>query len=258
MCRDYRQAGLPGRGRPAGVLVTVSVVQTNGGAGAGSPTTLNFAGSVSPGNSVIVWIGDYNTTGSVISSSAPAYNGGPVTGAAKLTDAQNTGTNIMYFAVWLLPNVQSSGTSVAISTTNGKSDSSSHYFIAEVAGLGTAPVADSASPNPKTAAGAAGGAVTTGATGAAVGSSGIVLGGMMEDGVTGWTGPAGWTQVTGSTSTLVGASYQIFSSSGSSYTWSSTGQSAGQWAAGAVIVDASASPPPPPPQQFVYQMVRMP
>ena len=223
----------------------MAVIQTKDAAGAGFPTTLNFASAVSISNSVIVWIGDYNTNGGAIGSSAPTYNGSSVTGATKLLEVQNgvSGTsNVMYFAVWLLPNVQSSGTSVAVSTTNGSADTNSHYYIAEVSGLGTSPAADTASPNPKTASSPAGGAISSGATGNAVGTSGIVLGGMMQDGVnTGWTGPAGWITIAGTPSSYAGASYQIFSSSGSAYTWSATGSSAGQWAAGAVILAGASS-----------------
>jgi hypothetical protein len=222
--------------------MTVSVVQNKGaaGIGPGNPFTVNFTSAATIGNSIIVWVGDYNSGSNVISSSAPTYNGGSVTGATKLTDVQNSGNaNVMYFAVWLLPNVQSSGTAVVVSTSNGSSDSNAHCYIAEVSGLGASPALDSASSNPKTASGSAGGTLTSGATGNAVGSSGIVLGGMMQDGnATGWTPPAGWTNIQAASS-YAGASYQIFTSSGSSYTWSATGTSAGQWAAGAVILDAS-------------------
>jgi hypothetical protein len=220
----------------------VAVVQTQNGVGAGSPTTLNFTSNASVGNSVIVWIGDYNTSSSVISSSAPTYNGASVTGAIQLIAVQNTGTDVMYFSVWLLPNIQSAGTSVAISTTNANADGNSHYYIAEVSGLGANPVKDTASPNPATASNNAGSTTpSSGATGNAVGSSGIVLGGMMQDGNnSGWTGPSGWTTIAGSPNSYAGASYQIFTSSGANYTWSTTLATSGQWSAGAVILDVTA------------------
>lgn len=225
--------------------MTVSVVQTKNAVGAGSPTTLNFTSAVTAGNSVVVWICDYNTSGAVISSTAPSYNGGPVTGATKLIEVQQAGTNVMYFAVWLLPDVASSGTSVAISTTNARADSNSHYYIAEVAGLGASPAADSASPNPATASSNGSANPSSGATGSAAGSSGIALGGMMQDTAnSGWTGPAGWTTIAGTPNSYGGASYQVFTTSGGSYTWSTT-LGSGQWSAGAVILDATAAPSNP-------------
>jgi hypothetical protein len=217
----------------------VAVVKTQNHIGAGSPTTLNFASNAAIGNSVICWIGDYNTTNSVISSSAPTYNGAPVAGAVQLISVQQVGVNRMYFSVWVLPNIQSAGTSVAVSTANGNADGNSHYYIAEVSGLGAAPVKDAASPNPATASSNGSANPSSGATGNAAASSGIVLGGMMNDvSNTGWPGPAGWTTIAGTPNSYAGASYLIFTSSGASYTWSTT-LGSGQWSAGAVILDVT-------------------
>ena len=213
--------------------------------GTGS-VSLDFDSSVATGNSVVVWICDYNTSGSVISTSEPTYDGSSVTGATKLIEIQNDvsdgSNNIMYFAIWLLPNVQSSGTSVDFTITNAFNDTNSRAYVMEVGGLGTSPSIDSATPNPATATGAAGGTTSSGATGNAAGSSGIVLGGMMQDGEnSGYHPPSGWTTLapTGGSSYGV-ASYEIFTSSGANYTWSSD-PAAGQWATGAVILDASSS-----------------
>lgn len=237
--------------------MTISVVQTKDAAGTGAGTqTLNFASGVSAGNSVILWVGDFNSSSLVVSMpTAPTYNGGAVTGAVKLIDAQDTGAaNVMYSAIWLLPNVQSSGTSVAFSVTNGLSNANSHFCIAEVAGLGTAPVADAASPSTHTGTGIAGGVLSSGATGNAVGAPGMALGAMSQTGNTGWGVPAGWTAIT--TSARPGAGYQIFTSSGSSYTWNPTGTAAGQWSAAVALIDAGGAAPPAV-QQFVYQMRMM-
>ena len=221
--------------------MTVSVVQTKDAAGAGTGTTLNFTSSVSTGNSVVVWLADYNTSGSTISSSAPTYNGGSVSGATQLVNVQSTGAHVAYFSVWLLPNVQSSGTSVNVGTiTNAAQDANARYFIAEVSGLGASPAADTASPNPATAFNNSSTAVSSGATGNAAGSSGIVLGGMMNLDDTTWSGPAaGWTNF--GAAAFGGASYQVFSASGNNYTWSTTLGAANEWASGAVIVDVTAA-----------------
>src|SRR5215472_14221153 len=67
----------------------VSVVQVKDKANYGSTATISFTSNVAIGNSVLVWICDYNTSGSVISTSTPQYNGSPVTGALKLFEVQN-------------------------------------------------------------------------------------------------------------------------------------------------------------------------
>jgi len=219
----------------------VTVVQTKDSAGLGSPNTLNFDSAVAVGNSVIVWICEYNTSGLTISSAAPTYNGAPVPGATMILESQATDVTAsrdIYFAIWLLPDVQSSGTSVTTSVTNGAGDANAHYYIAEVKNLGAAPALDTGSPNPALNNGLSGTAISSGVTGNAASASGIVLGGMMQTSDNGgWTSPAGWTTLT---EAYGGASYQVYSAPGASYTWDTAVSSSTRWATGAVILAASA------------------
>lgn len=198
----------------------------------------NFAAPVTVGNSILLFICDYNVGGSAISSSSPLYNGAAVTGATKLFEVQNTGTR-MYSAIWLLPNVQTSGTSVSYTNTNGANDVNSGKYIAEFSGLGATPTIDTGAPDPKTNSSATGGVISSGATGALVATSALVVGCSMNNNSS--TGPgAPWTvfadPANGGTST---AGYQIVSSAGGTFTYSATG-TAGEWSAGVVAIVPSA------------------
>src|SRR5689334_8152110 len=115
--------------------MSVTVVQSKGFAGSSSGS---FASNVTIGNSIIIWVCGYNVSGSTITTSNPQYNGGSVTGAAAVVpDFQCTSSVPMHNAIWVLPNVQSAGTSVSFTITNSNVDGSMGWGMAEVAGLGT-------------------------------------------------------------------------------------------------------------------------
>lgn len=224
--------------------MAISVVQFQSSAAAGANYSGNFTSPVTPGSSIIVWLGDYNTNGTAISATIPHYNGGAVTGAALLFGLQNPGTTAAYSAAWLLPDVSGSGTSVTFTVTNGFSDSNAGWAIAEVSGLGTSPSVDSgASPNPATASSPSGGSAnpSSGATGAITAAPEIIIGGMMTTGTPANPGTP-WTNLTIAAG-FPYFGYQVAVSSGGSYTYSTTAASC-EWAAGAAAIKATTTSGP--------------
>jgi hypothetical protein len=201
-------------------------------------TSGNFASSVTPGNSIILWVCTYNTTGNTISTSSPKYNGASVTGAVKLFELQCPGSFAMYTAIWLLPDVSGSGTSVSYTLTNGNVDSNMGFSIAEVSGLGASPSLDSgASPNPATGSNTAGPNPSSGATGDITAAPEIIVGSYMTDGSP--SGPGSpWTTV--APTSFCSTGYQVVTSSGGSYTYSGTSGSVG-WAAGVAAIKGGTS-----------------
>jgi hypothetical protein len=216
--------------------VTISVVQSviinNGFSG-------NFAAAVTTGNSIVLIASGYNAGGTGMNSSNPLYNGAAVTGAVKLIDVTGGAGGFPddYIAAWLLPDVQSSGTSLSITVTNSASAAYVGIGAYEVAGLGTSPVPDKTSSG----SGAGAGNQDTGSTGAITYAPEFVIAGIVQDGTAGTTPGTPWSAplLFGSQNTIV--SYQIVTSSGGSYDYDATAGNA-NW--GAVIATIAATLPP--------------
>jgi hypothetical protein len=215
--------------------VAITVVQT---VAISSSYSGNFASAVTTGNSIVMAVTGRNV-GNTITTSSPQYNGASVTGASKLIEQQDTGSNgATYVSIWLLPNVASSGTSLSI-TTNSTPASFVGIMAYEVAGLGSNPTLDKSNSNT--------GAGTTdqnsGASGNITQAPEFVLGTICQDGTIGSSyPPAGWTNMTvGTTNSVSG--YQIPTSSGSSFTYDVGTGNADWTAAIATIYAASSSGP---------------
>lgn len=201
----------------------------------------SFASAVLVGSTVAIGSVYFSTTNNTISTSNPQYNGGSVTGASEITSVQSAfaGGGTVFGSWWLLPNVQTSGTSFSITTTNGQLSTSVGQVIAEITGLGSSPTVDTTTPNPSTAIGTSG-VVTSGSTGANTSATSVVLASAAAFGAT-ITPPAGWNaqQFTNGFASL---GYQIPTSTGNIFTFANS--SVGQpWFGDVVIINASGAAP---------------
>jgi hypothetical protein len=228
--------------------VTISVVQFKGVVGntSGGTTTVNFTSNVTAGNTIIVWIGDYNTSRSVISCTTPQYNSASVTGASTVFSVQNPGVNsanIMFSACYMLPNVTGGHTSVSFTLTNNTGGANSGCVIAEVSGLGSAPVLDSgASPNPATASNdsSVSNTISSGSTGNITSSPELIVGGFMNDDGSAAGPGAPWTVSNPATGgNFLYGGYQVVTSSGSAYAFTGTQSTGLQWAAGVAAIQVT-------------------
>lgn len=213
----------------------VAVVQS---ATIANATSGSFGSNVGAGNTVFLVICCFNTTGNTISSSAPTFGGSPASGAVKLKESQSNsaGTESAYTATWMLPNLAGGAASVGITVTNGTVNANTGLLLYEVSGLGTNPTLDQSNSGEATS----GTALSSGASGAITQAPEFVLGAWEAN--QGSTAPgAPWTSqfISGAGVGLTG--YQIPGSSGSSYTFSGTGNASGLWAATIVTVYAGSS-----------------
>ena len=213
--------------------MTISIVQSK--VLSSSAWSGSFTGNVTAGNTVFLFAYQYQTaSGSSMSSSAPLFNGSSVSGAVEFVTGQSgTGGNDVYGAIWMLPNLAGGAASCALTNTGGIVDTNVGLIGIEAAGLGTAPVLDTASPNPKTTGGTTV-SPSSGASGNIVSSPDLILGLAVEFGV-GLTLPGGAWSGLQTTSGFTAAGWQIATSSGSAYTYSGTGTGA-NWFAGVAAV----------------------
>lgn len=216
--------------------MTISVVQTQTVSAAWSG---NFGVNVTAGNTIFLVATGYDSAGNVISSSAPTFNGGSVSGAAKLfEDSGLNGAFNDYAAAWMLPNVAGGATGFGVTVTNSAAISNVGVVAYEVSGLGTAPVTDQLNH-----ANGLSSAVSSGASGNITRAPEFVLGGVVQDNSVATIPGAPWASTSinpgGGNNSFAG--YQIPVSSGSSYTYSATAGGAAMWAAGVVTVSAAAT-----------------
>lgn len=187
----------------------------------------SFTNSVTAGSTLFYVPICYEFGSSVISTSAPTYNGGSVSGATLLGSVQNAYSaptdDIAYTGAWMLPNVAGGGKTTGLSISGG---TILDMAILEVAGLGSSPSLDQSSTgdNPDTAS------LSSGATGNTTTQPEFVLaGGVAISEVLTLVGTP-WTSIQDS-SKFGQASYQISTTSGSSYTWSTSAAATNAWAA---------------------------
>lgn len=200
----------------------------------------SFAGNVAAGNTVLLAASAFTTSGAAISSSAPLFNGSPVTGAAKLIDVQSAGANAVYAALWILPDVTGGAKPVALTVTGDNTPIAAVGMIAlNVAGLGASP---SLAAAPSSAIGS-GTSVSTGPTGPVTGAGDIVFALEVLFGAALAGAGAPWTEQ-GLPSSFTMAGWQLPGSSGGTYNYAQSGGSAGWCGAIAAIKGASVSPAP--------------
>jgi hypothetical protein len=211
--------------------VSIAVVQT---ATTNNASSISFTNNVTPGNAVVLWQYAYTNTGAAISTSSPVFNAVPVTGAALLLAQQSAGASAVYGAVWILPNLAGGAKPVGVTVTGGIVDTNVGIIAVEYAGLGTAPVIDTAAAAVTTAGSS--GIPASGSTGALAASLALILGMAVEYGVN-ITGPASpWTENNPAGTNLCAGGYQVATSSGGTYGYTCTAGSGAGWSAGAVAV----------------------
>jgi hypothetical protein len=211
--------------------MTITVVQAT------NPNGL-FGSAITAGNTVILAGIAYNG-GNDISSSVPTIGGTAVTGTLIESGNSPTPTSaLVYQGMWMLPDVAGGGTQLGLtfSATGGASEQSLIGF--EVSGLGPSPVADRSSEG----SGINSGPAASGTTAAIQASPEIVIGASVGYALTVTAPGAPWTSVAGN-STFCYAGYQVVTSSGGTYQWSTAVSGAGDWTAGVVTVAASAGAP---------------
>jgi len=168
------------------------------------------------------------------------YTNGDASGTQQVFSLQGTETGDMFCAIWALPSISASSSSVGATMAGGASAPTDGLHVIEVGGLGARPVLSAAVPG-----GAHGNAATASmGPSSALGSvPAIVLAACAS--YFGFTsgGPSsgGWTNVAGASDYCV-TSYQTPASAGSTYSWSLGMANAGDgWALGMIF----AVPPPP-------------
>lgn len=138
-------SGSPSSNVPSAVTLAIGtpevyVVQNQPGSG-GSPGT--FSTGTTAGNSVLIIAGGYNSSSSVMSTSAPTLGGSTPSNAVHIFDAvaaYDSGAGEgQICAMWLLPNVAGGQTSYGLTITNG---TFIELAALEIAGLGANPVVD--------------------------------------------------------------------------------------------------------------------
>lgn len=219
---------------PAGVYVVQS--KTVSDAFSGSLTS-----NATPGGSVFVVTSTYSTTnGAVISTQNPTYNGSAVAGAQPLYAIQspynNTDGYSLYTDCWMLPNVPTASTAIAITATNGTTASNDGLFFYEVLGLGAAPVLDQSYSTQADS----GNSITVSGKPIAYPSEFVIASSNAGDASSG-SGPPGspWTS-TYISNYNCSTGYQVTDSSGGTYTWSlNQPSSIAPWCAGIATVTPS-------------------
>ena len=215
--------------------MTISVVQT---AWISAGFSGSFASNVTIGNSIVIAATGYNgNNGTAISSSGLLYNGASQAGTVKLTDLQSGGgTGSDYLAFWLIPDVQSSAKTLAITMTNSLTGSFVGIAAWEVSGLGASPALDQSS----IASGGTTAAQSSGTTGAITGAPEFIAGALVQDGTPGTLPGSPWSANIVSGTTNTAAQSQIVVSSGGTYAYN-VGAGNANWVSGIVTVKAAGS-----------------
>jgi len=191
------------------------------------------------GDTLLYVVTAYTTSGAAISTSSPTYNGAAVTGAVLLKAQQGPGTNAVYTATWMLPNVSAGHTSVGITVTGADTPGDQvtvGLTVYDVTGLGASPSLDKSASSSGTSS-----AVTSGASGATTQASEIVVGSLVIFGQTMSPVGAPWTEPAQLADDFCLSGYQLLSSSGSSFTYAKTAGGSASWA-GTIVTVAGSSP----------------
>lgn len=218
------------------MLPPVYVVQNSLGSG-GSPGS--FANPVAAGNTVVIIAGGYNSSASVMSTSAPTLGGTTPSNAQHLFDApaayDSSAGQGQIAAMWMLPNVSGGQTAFGLSITNG---SFIELAALEIAGLGANPVADVTALFGSVAA--AGSSVQAGPTAPTSYGNGIALAATASyGGYSGAPTQTYWNVTDNGTHQAYGWAYQRFPL-GDVYEW--TQATSGASAAGVVSIAATPNP----------------
>lgn len=195
----------------------------------------SFTNNVAAGNSLLMIVTGYTSSGATIGTSAPTFNSSPVTGATKLFEAQPTafGASQVYLAMWLLPNVTGGAKPVGITITgnDGAGGSAVGLIVREIAGLGTAPVVDK-----NVSAVGTGTTPSSGSSGAITQTHELIAGGLVGFGITFTPVGSPWIDEEQFSAAFSLTGYQIAEASGGSFTYTKASGGSATWAAGVVTI----------------------
>jgi hypothetical protein len=211
--------------------VTISVVQTTVTGTLG--TSVTFSSSVTPGNTILLVIGEYSAP--TVTVSGVKLGGSTVTGTTQLEFPQTAGGGSPQgCCIVMLPNVQASGQTVVDYTCSG---SVIGAYAIEVSGLGSSPTLDQSI----TATGATG-TVTTGTTGSTtVASEFVFCAAANYNGSTNTFTGSSWTGQTVTGSNHLCVAYIIQTTSAQTYNASQIVGGTAGWAAAIVTLYAGGS-----------------
>jgi hypothetical protein len=219
--------------------VTISVVQSGSGASAFSGS---FASNVTAGNTLFLVVAAEATANVTISSSDPEFNGSTSGAWTQLWSVQSgfSGSETIYSSCWMLAGCAGGARTVQVTVTNANTNGNFGLLFYEVAGLGTSPSPDPATPNPATDSNTTGTTATSSATGTTGTAAEFIIGMLgSQNSVTGLPS-APWTSQTIAGNGNASAGYQVSAATGT-FTYSHA-QNSGVWiGACAAIVPGSAA-----------------
>lgn len=184
----------------------------------------NFASNVTTGNSLVLGVTGFTTSGATISTSAPSFNG-VGTGAAQGPVRQSASGNGVYASEWLLPNV-TGGVKGACNVTVTNSGTATAVGVdwLEVSGLGTSPSWDTTVG--VTNRGTTGTSITSTASGTMTTSPELIYAVAVDFGNTITAVGGAWTEATGGADCR--NAYQVATSAGS-FTYATTASGSADW-----------------------------
>ncbi|HUB93253.1 MAG TPA: DUF4082 domain-containing protein [Verrucomicrobiae bacterium] len=181
----------------------------------------SFTSAVGAGDTVLLVVTAFTTTGSTITTSSPLLGGSTPTGSTLLIAEQSpsSGGDSVYTAIWMLPNVTGGETTISI-TVSGNSVPSDNHTVGltcyDVAGLGSSPsLSLSSSTNGDN------GTISSGSIGPLSNTPAFVLASGVVFANTITTVGAPWSENYLSDQFAIQA-YQIISAAGSTYDYAST------------------------------------
>jgi hypothetical protein len=198
-----------------------------------------FDANVTPGNTVAIMAFSFSSSDVVISSNSPTYDSAPAVSPVLAMTGQspyNGGT--VWFATWLIPDVEFAGTGFGLTVVNGSLNSNVGVIGMELPGLGASPVLDDASPNPAIGTGASGTTVASGPTGDLTSPPEIILAQAVGFGGVLAGAGAPWNETTFGDDLIMGA-WQAAAAAGGSFNYSQSMGSSVPWAVGAVAITAA-------------------
>lgn len=188
----------------------------------------SFASNCNVGDTILLCLTGFTTSGGTITFTSPLYNGSPVTGASEPVIVQSPSSNGVVSAFWVLPNVQSAGKSVSVTETGGGMATVDGLHALNITGLGPSPVVDVSNSKNAASGKADSGSITPAKAPALVVGINIAF----AEALTGAGAP--WTELT-HPSNFAFTGYQVITSTGASYEYSLTTASGSAAVCGAII-----------------------
>jgi hypothetical protein len=191
-----------------------------------------FPASLTPGNTILFLGVAYDNDSEDIGSSLPTINGASVTGSQlQQENSPLPSGELVYESIWMVPDNQNTGTQLGLTFTGNQQS----IIGVEFAGLGANPVVDVSAISGN---GDSAGPAAVGPLGPISSASGVVFAGSVAYGIAVSAPASPWTGIAGNNDYCY-AGYQLPSSSGGDYTWSTSLGGTAYWSAGIVAVKPS-------------------